>query len=275
MKENSGIGTVIGSFTTIDPDIGQSHALKLLNSAGGRFLILGKQLVVAIANFNYETKRTHTIVVRSSDNGSPPKYVDKSFTIYVRDMCDRPTNLALSGYKLKENAPVNTKIGTLSASDEDGGQLTYTITDSAGGRFAIRNKNVVVRGSSGLIDYETTTRYVIVVQVKDSCKPAMTASKRFTIEILNDPEPPASIVFTSSGGKKVFANNTPICDENLARGTGVGTLVAYDPDAGAKLVWGLDNSAGGRFSAKTKGASCTPVNVNVSLFPLARAIFLR
>ncbi|XP_065840202.1 protocadherin gamma-A9-like [Oscarella lobularis] len=139
VNENSAYGTLVGSLITSDPDMGQSHSLTLLNSAGGRFRIQGNQLRVAASSeqclsyggsycsLNYEASSSHLIRVRSRDSGTPSKYVDQSLTVYLRNVNDRPRNLRLSGNTLKENAATGTVIGTLTASDEDSMQsLTYT-----------------------------------------------------------------------------------------------------------------------------------------------------
>ena len=276
VDENSNKGTPIGSFTTTDQDKGQLHVLSLLDDAGGRFLIKGAQLQVAKSNskclsnggkdcwLNSEEKSSYTIKVRSSDNGSPSKYLDKTFTIRIVNVNDQPRNLQLSSFTLKENSSASTVIGTLSASDEDVGQrLTFQLSNNAGGRFVIINNNQVARGKSGSIDYEEATSYDIEVQVKDDGKPSMSASKNFTIQILNVNEPPVSVTFTSTGGQQKFSNDAPAVAENTDKGTRVGTLVAYDADAKETLAFSLDDSAGGRFALQTSAMSCESVNVNV------------
>ena len=123
---------------------------------------------------NYESSKSHTISIRSTDNGKPALYKDFTLTIAVDDINDQPRNLQLSGYTLREDRPVGTVIGTLSCSDEDKGQkLTYTLSDNAGGRFGISKGNQVVRKNSSGIDYETAKSYKITVVVKDSGKPAL------------------------------------------------------------------------------------------------------
>lgn len=126
---------------------------------------------------NYESSTSHVIVVRSTDNGKPSLYKDFTLTILVGDINDRPRNLQLSGYTLREDKPAGTIVGTLSCLDEDKGQtLTYTLSDDAGGRFDISKGNQVVHKSSSGIDYETATSYKITVVVTDSGKPTLKVS---------------------------------------------------------------------------------------------------
>jgi hypothetical protein len=51
IDENTSNSTVIGNFSTIDPDVGDTHTYSLVNNAGGRFAIVGNQLTVANSSF--------------------------------------------------------------------------------------------------------------------------------------------------------------------------------------------------------------------------------
>ncbi|XP_065840080.1 protocadherin Fat 4-like isoform X2 [Oscarella lobularis] len=270
VNENSAYGTVVGSFTTHDPDTGQSHSLTLLNSAGGRFRIQGNQLQVAVSNsrclsyggsycsLNYEAKTSHYIGVRSRDSGTPSKYINRYLYVYLRNVNDRPRNLRLSGRTLQENATIGTVVGTLTASDEDFVQsLTYSLTNNAGGRFSISSGNKVVLATRSGIDYETATSHLITVLVKDSGSPSLSLSSSFSIYISNVNEPPGMITFSSTGGQRWFRSNSASVNENSAKTTVVGTLMGYDPDAGDKLAFGLDATSGGRFALKSSSAVCS------------------
>lgn len=63
--------------------------------------------------YNYESTKLNkfTIVVRTTDNGSPPLYRDSSLTIDITDVNDKPRSLQLSGYTIKEGAAVGTQVG--------------------------------------------------------------------------------------------------------------------------------------------------------------------
>jgi hypothetical protein len=272
VKENAAKGTAVGSLSTSDPESSQKHTYKMMDSAGGRFVLSGNVVQVAVSNarclaeggsqcqLNYESSKSHAIVIRSTDNGNPALSKDFTLTITVEDINDPPRNLQLSGYTLREDGPVGTVIGALSSSDEDRGQkLTYTLSDNAGGRFDISKGNRVVRKSSSGIDYETTKSYKITAVVKDSGKPALSLSKVFTIEVVNVNEAPVSIDFLSTSGQLSFPDNKPQIKENSVKGTVVGTLAAYDADSVQKLTFKLDDTAGGRFALSTKTLSCVPI----------------
>ena len=215
MNENSNKGTTVGSLSTSDPDANQKHTYTLVDSANGRFLVNGDKIQVkpfmlrspsatvghllfayvtcvgccfkyALLSeggsqcvLNYEASKSHKIVVRSTDNGIPARSKDVTLTIRLRDVNDKPRNLKLSGYKLYENSNVGTVVGTLSSTDEDGGQkLSYTLSNDAGGRFAISKGNQVVRKSSTGLDYETTRSYKVTAVVQDNGNPRMTVTSK-------------------------------------------------------------------------------------------------
>ncbi|WP_112662090.1 M10 family metallopeptidase C-terminal domain-containing protein [Microvirga flavescens] len=90
-----------------------------------------------------------------------------------------PTDLALSGASILENAAAGTVIGTLSARDGDGDALTYTLTDDAGGRFEIRDGRLVVKAGA-VLDYETASSHKITAMVSDG---EATVAKDFIIHV--------------------------------------------------------------------------------------------
>jgi len=79
-------------------------------------------------------------------------------------------------------------IGTLSATDDPGDTLTYSLIDNAGGRFTIEDNQVKVANGS-LLDFETTRSHEITVQVKDSLGWSLDQPLRISVSNLNDPPP--------------------------------------------------------------------------------------
>src|SRR5262245_31313658 len=73
VNENQPVGTVVGSFSTTDPDAGDTHTYTLVAGVGstdnGSFTIAGNQLQTA-AVFDLETKSSYSIRVQSGRAGS-------------------------------------------------------------------------------------------------------------------------------------------------------------------------------------------------------------
>src|SRR5205823_3135317 len=92
-----------------------------------------------------------------------------------------PTGATLSGNTVAENAPNGTVIGTVSGTDPDAGStFTYSLTGTAGGRFAINATTGQITVANGaLLDYESATSQTITVRVTD--QGGLFLDKTFTI----------------------------------------------------------------------------------------------
>ena len=92
IAENSPANTTVGAFSTTDPTTGDSHTYTLVSGTGdtdnANFSIEGNMLKSA-ALFDYETKNSYTIRVRTTDNSG--NFFAQSFTITVTDVNEAPT----------------------------------------------------------------------------------------------------------------------------------------------------------------------------------------
>jgi hypothetical protein len=92
---------------------------------------------------------------------------------------EAPTDIALSHANVAGHSPNGTVIGTLSDTDPDAGDsATYTLTDDAGGRFAISGDKLVV-ANGALLDSGTTSS--VTVHVTDAS--GLGFSKDFAISV--------------------------------------------------------------------------------------------
>jgi len=86
VNENLTSGTIVGSLSTIDSDIGSTHTYTLVSGSGdmdnSSFSINGNNLLTEVA-FDYETKNSYSIVIRSTDGISS---YSKTFIISVVDV---------------------------------------------------------------------------------------------------------------------------------------------------------------------------------------------
>ncbi len=129
IAENSSIGTVVGTFATTDPDIGDLFTYSLITEAGlstgatNQFSIDGNKLKL---NFSpdYESNGSYTVTVRSEDSGG--YRVSRAFNILITDVNERPVVVAKS---IETQAGV-AKAVTLSATDPEGAPVTYSISQA-------------------------------------------------------------------------------------------------------------------------------------------------
>ncbi|WP_262027944.1 cadherin domain-containing protein [Microvirga sp. Mcv34] len=180
IREASETGAKVGDLSATDA-AGTILTYTLLDNAGGRFAIGadGKSIVVANGTLiDYELSQSHVIKVQVSDGSLT---ATKEFAILVSDVNEGPVNLNLVGASVREAVSTGTKVGDLSATDPEGKALSYTLIDTAGGRFAIGadGKSIVVANGT-LLDYEQTQSHVVKVQVSDGI---LTSVKEFTIQV--------------------------------------------------------------------------------------------
>jgi len=93
ISENSSNGSIVGTITGADPDLGAVLTYSLLDDAGGRFLIdsaTGKLTVANSSLLDYEAATSHSIVVRATDQGG--LFLDKGFTIQLTDVSGATIN---------------------------------------------------------------------------------------------------------------------------------------------------------------------------------------
>nr|WP_157828345.1 cadherin repeat domain-containing protein [Enterovibrio nigricans] len=144
---------------------------------------------------------------------------------------------------ISENASIGSQVGiTLNASDSDATDtVTYTLTDNAGGMFAINATTGVVT-VNGNLDYETATQHTIVVQA--SSTDGSTSNQSFVIDVSNA-DPAMGDTDNSLGA--ITDSDTDI--DQVAATASVGATVgvnlsAIDAD-GDNVVFSLTDDAGG------------------------------
>jgi len=88
IAENSATGTVVAQLSTADSD-SDTHTYSLIDDAEGRFVIEGNELKVADGSkLDFEATTSHTIKIRTADNGEPAQSFEKELVIDVTDIED-------------------------------------------------------------------------------------------------------------------------------------------------------------------------------------------
>ena len=258
-NENTSTNTTIGTFSTSDPDAGNTFTYTLVAGTGdadnSSFNISGNALRNSIV-FNYESKSSYLIRIRSTDQGG--LYFEKQFTITVNNVNETPTDISLSSSAQNEGTSTNTTIGTFSTSDPDAGNtFTYTLVAGTGsgdnGSFNISGSSL---RNSVVFDYETKSSYSIRVRSTD--QDGLYTEKEFTISVNNVAEPTYSITsssYTVAEGNTIyiFVDTT-----DIGNGTSLGWYVGYN---------GTTSSAD--FSSATSGN--VTINNNQASFTLTIA----
>ena len=251
VDENAATNTVVG-VTVFASDADASNntiTYTLDDTAGGRFKIDSVSGVVTVDNgtlLDREAAASHNITVRAtSSDGSFDTAV---MTINVNDVDEfdvtTPIDSDATINAVDENAANNTVVGvTAFASDADAtnSAITYTLDDTAGGRFKIDSVSGVVTVDNGtLLDREAAASHNIMVRATSSDGSFDTAVMTINVNDVDEFDVTAPI----DGDATINA-----VDENAATNTVVGvTVFASDADAtNSAITYALDDNAGGRF----------------------------
>lgn len=226
--ENCAVGTVVGTLSSTDQDMGDTHTYTLVAGAGDTdntsFSISGNILKVA-GTIDYELKPDYHIRIRTTDNGG--LYYEKAFTINVTDINDPPADIMLSAAFIPENVAAGTAVGTLSSEDTPGDSFTYTLAAGAGdtdnGAFQISGDKLITNFSP---DYEGKSSYSIRIRTTDSG--GLSFEKAFTITITDVKEAPTDILLTSNQ-----------ISENALPESVIGNLGCTDQDRGETYTYAL------------------------------------
>lgn len=207
VSENTTNGAVVGiTALSIDAE-GNALTYSLTNNAGGRFAIDPTTGVVTVANaslLNYESATGHSIVVKADDGSL---FTTATMNIAVLDGNDAPTvptDTNAAANSVAEGAATGTLVGiTASSTDPNvADSLTYSLSDNAGGRFAINAATGVVTVADGsLLDCAAASSHTIVVQAADNGTPVMSRQQSFTIAVTNVVE---SRTYTGTAGNDSF-----------------------------------------------------------------------
>jgi hypothetical protein len=181
--ENTTANTTIGTFSTSDVDSGDTFTYSLVagtdDTDNASFNISGANLRNTSV-FNYEAKSSYSIRVRTTDAGG--LYHEATFTITVTNVNEAPTDISISSASISENVPTGTTIGTFSATDQEGGAMTFALHDTV--NYPDNSSFTITSGvlkSAVVFNYEDKSSYSIRVRVTDST--SLTFDKTITISI--------------------------------------------------------------------------------------------
>ncbi len=233
INENLPPNTLVGKFSTVDPDVLDQHIYTFANlgaNDNASFIIVGDELRTA-ATFDYESKSIYFVQVQSSD-GNGGTYSRQLF-VHINDTNDLPTDVFLSGNSVLEKQSTNQFVGKLSSQDQDANdRYTYTLVNGNGAddnvSFSISNDSLFSQAS---FDVLVKNQLSVRIQTEDSTN--QTFSKAFTIYVQDVNDAPFNL----------FLSNNSI-PENATLNTSIGSLSASDIDPNQSFTYGFATGLG-------------------------------
>ncbi|XP_023650661.1 protocadherin-19 isoform X2 [Paramormyrops kingsleyae] len=182
-----------------------------------------------------ETQSHYTYEITAVDGGDPPKYGTVQLNIKVVDSNDNNPVFDEPVYTVNvmENAPINTVVIDLNATDPDegtNGEVVYSfnsyVAEKTRDVFKIDPRTGVIT-VSGVLDYEAMHIYEIDVQAKDLGPNSIPAHCKVTVNVMdaNDNVPVISLLSVHSEIVEV--------SENAPLGYVIALVRVSDKDSGA------------------------------------------
>jgi len=248
IAENAVAGSVVANLSAVDPDDEAGFVFEITDDPSGNFEVVGNEIrVKAGASLDAETTQSHSVTVQVTDSAG--NTYSEVLTINVGDVDEFDVGAVGDGNgaanTVSENTAVGSTVGiTASASDADvtNSSVTYSLSDDAGGLFAI-DANTGVVTVAGALDAEAAQSQTIEVTATSS--DGSTSTQSYTINVSDVDEFDVSTPVDGDAGANAIS-------EDAAAGSTVGvTASASDADAtNSGVTYSVDDA---RFTVDADG----------------------
>jgi len=222
--ENIAGGTALGTLSVINAT--GTPAYTLTDSDGSRVALTGANVTRGATAWDYETHEFVTFTV--SVSGVTPAIAPRTFLMIATNVLEVTlAALGLSPSTIVEGSTAGTVVGAITGKTSGS---TLTMTDDAGGRFAISGTNLITTAVP--TDYETSTLHAITI--RETHPDAAPRDTALAVTVTNVAEATLAALTLSSS----------TVAENATIGTVVGAVVGQT--SGSTLS--LTGTAGGLFA---------------------------
>ena len=250
LPENTTIDTVVFNLTVSDADSGNNGEISVALVDGNQdelFLLTYTDTFAIIRlrlNLDFETSLSHTLKFRATDGGDPARITSLDLTVSVGDINDN-SPVCINGINntLREDVPIGTQVGQVSASDGDrpntpNSQISYSVTAVNNSQellylFSVSNVGVVT--TNGTLDIEASPQYIISVTASDNGVPSQSCVSLITLTLQDVNEFPPVINTTASALNVSVREDTPV-------GTLIAAVSATDQDFTGQITYGLSSN---------------------------------
>ena len=185
MDENAPEGTLVGTITVTEVDVGQHVVCTLADSLGGRFAVdTANNLRAGVTPTNYEDQTSHRLHITCADSGSPPLSIAGEFVVTVEDINEAPRNILPTVAAVEENSFVGVRVAEFRAEDPDRDQVVFfSLDDDSQGRFVVLQGVLLL--NTPLLDFEQEETITIVVRATDNGVPARFSTQAVIITVID------------------------------------------------------------------------------------------
>ena len=232
--EDSLTGINIGTASATDPE-GQTVSFSLSGTGSENFSVDSSGNISLVNSLDYETATSYTLALNASDGVNT---TTSELIITVDDVNEAPSlSNSLAASSFAENVSAGTTIATASATDPESQTITYSLSGTGSGNFAVDSSGNITLAAG--LDYETATSYSLTLSASDGVN---TTTNTLAISISDVNEAPS---LTNSLAASSFA-------ENVSTGTTIATASATDPES-QTITYSLSGTGSENFSVDSAG----------------------
>lgn len=179
VAENLPAGTPVGTFSSTDPDAGETFTYQLVAGVGSGqnsfFQIVGNALQTATP-LNFEARSSYSIRVRTTDHGG--KWAEQTFTITATNVNESPSIAAIPNAALSEG---NTFYYMAKGSDPEATPITYSLATGSPAGMTISPTTGEIFWAPG--ESQCPNLYTVTVIASDGELPASASFFLTTTEV--------------------------------------------------------------------------------------------
>ena len=233
IDENLSGNSLVGQFSTVDPDVNDLHSYSFVNLSANdnaNFAIVGSELRTT-ASFDFETKSSYVVQVQTDDgNGG---FYAKQLFISIRDVNDAPTGISLSANDADEKQTTDQYVGVFTTTDQDAADsFTYSLVAGTGGTdnasFRISNDSLFATGN-----FDVLVRNQLSIRLNSTDLGGQSTVSVFSINVIDVNDAPSSISLSN--------NSIP---ENSTLNSAVGLFSTSDIDPNQTFTYSLVSGTG-------------------------------
>ncbi len=260
LVENTAAGQNVGAAVSATDQDNDTLTYTLTGTDATSFEIdggTGQLRTKSGVSYDLEAKASYSVTVTATDPDSAADSI--SVTVNLTDVNDAPTfsDGDSTTRSVAENTAAGENVGAaVSATDQDGDTLTYTLTGTDAASFEIVETSGQLQTKSGVsYDLENKASYSVTVTATDPDSAADTIAVTVNLTDVNDAP-------TFSEGESA----TRSLAENTAAGENVGAAVAATDQDGNTLTYTLSGTDAGSFEiVASSGQLLTKSGVNYDL----------
>lgn len=215
IAEDAANNSVVGTVQATDDNAGQTIAYSITGGTGSAFFSIdnstGEVRVTDNSSFDFESTTSYTLDIEVTDGALSST---QTITINMLDVMEntQPTFTGTGPFTIAEDASVDDDVGTVTTSDAEGDNVTYSIVSgNVNSAFKIDATTGLIEVNAAVLDFDTDSSYTIRIRATDDNALSRFRDQNVVINITDVDEAPSldieTVIETQNTGVLYNASN--------------------------------------------------------------------